>query len=105
MHIDSNATALEAKETHITGTGVRIAARRAFSLEASRLDLAALDASAPELGEDKDDSLIYMSLGSWCDGYDAWRLHDVWKPGKGAFGDAFRKAPGERCEKGVRPAS
>ncbi len=105
MSIESAATALEATDASITATGLRIAAPRAMRLDHSRLDLAALQVSAREFGDDRDDSLVFFSLGYWCDGADEWRLHDVLKPRKGALDPQLRKlrgvlrtdAPAERC--------
>lgn len=97
VSIQSKGTALEAKDASITATGLRIVAQRAMSLDNTRLDLAAVQVFASELGHDKDDSLIFMSLGHWCDGAAQWRLHDVWKPRKGGLDPQFRKQGAGAC--------
>lgn len=55
---------------------------------------------ARELGEDKDGSLLYMSLGHWCDGADEWTLHGVWKPRAGQLESQFRKVRAGSCSVG-----
>jgi pimeloyl-ACP methyl ester carboxylesterase len=95
--IHAQGTALEASKTNIEATGLRIVAPRAWSLDNSRLDLAAVHVSAADLGEEKNGSLLYLSLGHWCDGIDEWRLHDVWKTRKGALDKQFRKVRDGGC--------
>lgn len=95
--IKTSGTALEAARSSITATGLRMVARRAFSLDGSRLDLAAVRISARDLGDDKNDSLLYFSLGYWCDRVDEWRLHDVWKPRSGQLDPQLRKARQGAC--------
>lgn len=108
--IQSPGTALDAKDSNISATGLRIIAARAWNLDNSRLDLAALQLDARELGEDKNTSLIYLSLGHWCDGADEWRLHGVWKPRAGRLEPQFRTARAGSCapagpETGTTPVS
>lgn len=95
--IRSSGTALEAKEASISATGLRIVAPRAWRLDDSRLDLAAVQLHARELGEDKNGSLLYLSLGHWCDGAEEWRLHGVWKPRAGRLDSQFRTARAGSC--------
>jgi len=90
VQIRSQTTALEATRAVILATGLRISAPRAWRLDDSRLDLAALDVSARELGEEKGGTLIFLSLGHWCDGSDEWRMHGVWRPSKGPLDPQFR---------------
>jgi pimeloyl-ACP methyl ester carboxylesterase len=96
--IGTDGTGIEARNSHITATGLRIEAARAFQLDNSRLDLAALDVTAPELGDDQGGSLLFISLGQWCEGTQGWSLHDVWKTAKGPLGARFRKAGAARCQ-------
>jgi len=95
--IASQGTALEATRGNIVATGLRIVAPRAWRLDDSRLDLAAFDINARELGIEKDDSLLYLSLGHWCDGVDEWRLHGVWKTRSGKLEPQFRKTRAGSC--------
>ena len=95
--IRSRGTALEAKEASITATGLRIVAPRAWNLDNSWLDLAAVQLHAREFGEDKNGSLLYLSLGHWCDGAEEWRLHGVWKPRAGRLESQFRTARAGSC--------
>ncbi len=97
VSIESAATALEATDASITATGLRIVAPRAMRLDHSRLDLAALQVSAREFGDDRDDSLVFFSLGYWCDGALEWRLHDVLKPRQGPLDPQLRKLRDGRC--------
>ena len=97
VSIYSQGTALEAKDASITATGLRIVAPRAWKLENSRLDLAAVQVNARELGDDKDGSLLYLSLGHWCDGADEWTMHGVWKPHAGKLESQFRKLRAGSC--------
>ncbi|MES2018027.1 MAG: alpha/beta hydrolase [Pseudomonadota bacterium] len=97
VSIQSQGTALEAKDANIAATGLRIEAPRAWNLDNSRLDLAAVQLQAAELGEDKNGSLLYLSLGHWCDGVDEWRLHGVWKTRAGKLEPQFRKARAGSC--------
>lgn len=101
VSIDTDGTALEASRSAITATGLRIVAGRAFNLDDSRLDLAALRISARDLGDDKNGSLLYISLGYWCDGAQEWRLHDVWKPRHGRLDAQFRRARLGACGAGA----
>lgn len=95
--IRSPGTALEAKDASISATGLRIIAARVWNLDHSRLDLAAVQLQARELGEDRNGSLLYLSLGHWCDGADEWRLHGVWKPRAGRLESQFRTAYAGGC--------
>ncbi|MES2318458.1 MAG: alpha/beta hydrolase [Pseudomonadota bacterium] len=97
VSIRSQGTALEARGSNIAATGLRIVAPRAWKLDNSRLDLAALAVSARDLGDETGGSLIYLSLGHWCDGVDEWRLHGVWKPREGQLDPQFRKVREARC--------
>ena len=97
MTIQSQGTALDAKDANISATGLRIVAPRAWNLDNSRLDLAAVQLHARDLGEDKNSSLLYLSLGHWCDGADEWRLHGVWKPRAGRLEPQFRKTRAGGC--------
>lgn len=101
--IASSGTALEAKDANISATGLRIVAPRAWNLDNSRLDLAAVELHAPDLGVDRNSSLLYLSLGHWCDGVDEWRLHGVWKPRAGPLQSQFRKARAGSCTLAVAP--
>jgi pimeloyl-ACP methyl ester carboxylesterase len=97
VSIQSQGTALEANAASIVATGLRIVAPRAWNLDNSRLDLAALQVRARDMGEVKNGSLLYMSLGHWCDGVDEWRLHGVWKPREGRLEQQFRKVRAGSC--------
>lgn len=97
VSIESDATAVEARRSSITATGLRIAAPRAFKLHGSRVDLAALQVSAPTFGGDARGSLLFFSLGYWCDGVSEWHLHDAWKPGHTALDPQLRKVRGRAC--------
>jgi pimeloyl-ACP methyl ester carboxylesterase len=99
--IQSAGTALDAKDANISATGLRIVAPRAWNLDNSRLDFAAVQLHARELGDDKNSSLIYLSLGHWCDGVDEWRLHGVWKPRAGPLESQFRAARAGSCTAAV----
>ena len=97
MTIRSYGTALEATRANITATGLRIEAPRAWALDDSRLDLAAIEVAARDLGDDKGGSLLFLSLGHWCDGADEWRMHGVWKPRNGQLDPQFRKTREAAC--------
>lgn len=101
VSIASAATALEATDASIVATGLRINAPRAMRLDHSRLDLAALQVSSREFGDERDGSLVFSSLGYWCDGVDEWRLHDVWKPREGKLDQQFRKLRAGHCAPSV----
>lgn len=97
VEIASSGTALEAASSTITATGLRISAPRAWNLNNSRLDLAAFQLMAVDLGQDRNGSLLFLSLGHWCDGVDEWRLHDVWRTRKGSLGAQLRKTREGGC--------
>lgn len=96
-NIASQGTALEAKQANITATGLRIVAPRAWNLEYSRLDLAATQVTAPQLGNVKDYALLLLSLSHWCDGTNEWGLHGVWKPQDGQMDQQVRNVRRNRC--------
>jgi len=97
VNINSQELALDASNANITATGLQISAARAWSVRESRLDLAAVDVRAEQLGEQKGGSQFFLSLGRWCDGAGEWRMHGVWKPQDGKLDQQFRKTREGPC--------
>lgn len=97
VEIIASGTALEATNSTIAATGLRITAPRAWNLNNSRLDLAAFQLQSPDLGQDRNGSFLFLSLGHWCDGADEWRLHDVYRTRKGSLGPQLGKTREGSC--------
>ena len=102
VEIRASGTALEAVNSTIVATGLRISAPRAWNLNNTRLDLAAFALHSPDLGQDRNGSLLFLSLGHWCDGADEWRLHEVWRTRKGSLGPQLRTTREGACTLAAR---
>jgi pimeloyl-ACP methyl ester carboxylesterase len=97
VEIRSTDVAVEARDADITATGLTITAPQAWAVEDSRLDLAAFEVQAAQFGQQKERAQFSMSLGRWCDGANAWRLHEVWKTRQGKLDEQFRDTRDGRC--------
>lgn len=97
VQLHATTLALEAKNANIMATGLRVDAPLALQVEDSRLDFAAFSINAPLLGEQKDESQYFFSLGHWCDGQSGWWLHDVWKPKNGRLDKQLQRVRGGAC--------
>jgi pimeloyl-ACP methyl ester carboxylesterase len=97
VNIFSQQVAIDASRASITATGLQIVAPQAWTVTASRFDLAAVSVMAPQLGEQHSGSQFFLSLGRWCDGTTEWRLHGLWNPQNGTLDQQFRKTSDSGC--------
>lgn len=95
--IDAEDVGLSAVDSNIVATGLRLNGKKAFRVQASRIDLAAAVLNSPAMGEVDGNSRLFLSLSQWCDGRERHGLHGVWEPARQTLQQAFPLDALGRC--------